>query len=379
MGGGAAGTTIAVVNKNKEQNQNQKEEQEEKVDHIQVAKSIWDEKFLNQLIGPIYHKNLIKQLNKELKQHNINEVTLVDSNLSDEVLDGKTSVKVFQNNNEIELLFGEFLPDEKDPTLNEEQTICTDMGWRIGKLSGKEFMIVPQIMPPSVKEVPNKLPWFINSLVKTFIENENVTIKGIEDWDTSNIQNMFDIFQNAKKFNQNIEHWDTSSARIIEAVFKGAEEFDQPLNNWDVSNVINFNGIFWGAKKFNQDLDKWDTSSAIQIIATFKDAENFNGNITTWSLKNTVVIQSLFEGAKKFNQDISTKEITKPDGSTYKAWDTSNVEVMVWTFKNAKGFNQDISNWNVEKVLRNQGVLDFSKDSGLSEENLPIGFRKPKQ
>ncbi|AJM71710.1 BspA family leucine-rich repeat surface protein [Mycoplasma yeatsii] len=343
LGGGTAGTTVAVVNKIS------KDKQEE------MFNSIWKENFSNKLIDKIYHKNLINQLNKELKQHKLSTVSLVDSSLLDTTLEGKTNIKVLRNNKEVELELGTFLSNNKSAEFIEDQTICTDIGWQVGNINNvlnntKEFLIAPNVMPKTVRKVPKKLPWFINALFTTFKDNENEKIEGIQNWDTSNIVNMFYVFQDAKKFNQNINHWNTSNSMILQGVFWNAESFNQPLNDWDVSKVINLNLLFSGAKRFNQHLDKWDTSNAIQMISTFKNTEDFNGNITTWNLDKAEVIQDMFNGAKSFNQDISTRELTRPDGSKYKAWDTSNISSMIGVFENASSFEHDISNWNVNKV-----------------------------
>ncbi|UWD35390.1 BspA family leucine-rich repeat surface protein [Mycoplasma cottewii] len=435
-GGSAAGTTIVV---------NKIAKQQLEILNKQIINDIWNEKFLNQLIRPIYHKNLIKQFNKELKRHNINEVSLVDPSLSDQVLLGKTSIKVLQNDNEFEFSFGEFLEDNKQPTFNENQTICTDMGWGVfnaGSSEAPNYAIALNSMPPTVEQVPDKNPWFINALVQTFSNNQNETIKGIENWDTSNITIMSSTFSNAKNFNQDINSWDVSnvtnmikmfenasafnksldkwnvsSVEFMNFMFSGAksfnqdiskwntlklksllftfwnaESFDQNLNDWNTSNLVALTGTFSGAKSFNQDLNKWNTSKVIQMVGTFQNAESFNGDITTWDLSSVNEIDGMFENAKSFNKDISTREI-EVDGKKYKAWDTSNISSMNEVFLNASSFDHNISNWNVDKVKeRNVDRVDedgsrisiptfsdFARGSKLTEEKLPKFVEKKEE
>ena len=44
-------------------------------------------------------------------------------------------------------------------------------------------------------------------------------------------------------------------------MFYGAISFNQPLNNWDVSNVTNMWSMFKNASSFNQPLNNWNVSN----------------------------------------------------------------------------------------------------------------------
>ena len=70
---------------------------------------------------------------------------------------------------------------------------------------------------------------FQNSKLKKF--------KGIETWDTSNVEDMHNMFKGAVYFNHNIEDWNVSKVEDMAYMFEGCTRFNQPLNNWNVSNV----------------------------------------------------------------------------------------------------------------------------------------------
>ena len=55
-------------------------------------------------------------------------------------------------------------------------------------------------------------------------------------------------------------------------MFFNASSFNQPLNNWDVSNVKNMWRMFSGARSFNQPLNKWNVSipKYDEFIQSFK-------------------------------------------------------------------------------------------------------------
>lgn len=79
-------------------------------------------------------------------------------------------------------------------------------------------------------------------------------IGDISKWDTSNVTNMFSMFDGATKFNQPLDKWDVSNVTDMSYIFEEAKKFNQPLNNWI---FINFTGIlgplymFKGAKNFD--------------------------------------------------------------------------------------------------------------------------------
>ncbi|EOA07413.1 Hypothetical protein, DUF285 family [Mycoplasma yeatsii 13926] len=355
--GGTTVTAITVVNQNK------------KIDGKQVINEVWNEKFFNKLLQPMYYGSVIKQLNKELKQKGVEEVSFEFPALLDTTIGNDKKFNVKYKNETITLQFGEFMPLSKEPTYNEDKTICTDMGWKMSILTDNNkrlFIISPQTMEKTVKEVPKELPWFINGLDEVFKGNENKEIKNIENWDTSDFEVLRLVFQDAKKFDQRLDSWNTSKVKGLFFTFFNAESFNQDISNWDTSNVTNMSGTFSGAKSFDQDLSKWDTSKVTQMVGTFKDAESFNGDITTWDLSSVNEIDGMFENAKKFNQDISTREI-EIDGKKYKAWDTSNIRSMNEVFLNATLFDQNISNWNVDKVNKSYKVIKRDEKGNITD------------
>ncbi len=108
----------------------------------------------------------------------------------------------------------------------------------------------------NVKKVPEVLPEEVISLYSAFNSNENETIENIDKWDTSNIENMSQMFFGAKNFNTDI-------------------------SNWKTDKVKNMSYMFFAAKKFSKNLDKWNTANVENMNRMFQEAEAFNGNIST--------------------------------------------------------------------------------------------------
>ena len=54
------------------------------------------------------------------------------------------------------------------------------------------------------------------------------------------------------------------------------DTFQLLLNNWNVSNVTNMYGMFWGAESFNQPLNNWNVSNVEDMEGMFAGAQSFN-------------------------------------------------------------------------------------------------------
>jgi len=162
--------------------------------------------------------------------------------------------------------------------------------------------------------------------------NEN-----INNWDVSSVTNMNRMFKNATSFNQQLNNWDVSSVTNMGYMFEYATNFNQPLNNWDVSSVTNMNSMFRRATDFNQPLDNWDVSKVTDMRVMFEYATNFNQSLNNWDVSSVTNMTRMFQVATNFNQSLND-------------WDVSSVTNMSYMFRNATSFNQQLNNWDVSSV-----------------------------
>ncbi|WP_434325680.1 BspA family leucine-rich repeat surface protein [Mycoplasma leachii] len=262
-------------------------------------------------------RNLVIQLKRTIDY--IDNQKHLDSDNNDESAD---SIKTLNNlktflTNQLEN-FKKQLSNEKleietlyDPN---DETICTQIGYFTNHKG--EIQIEP--FKPTTKKVPKDLPKEITSLKAAFADNKNITIDGIESWDTSNITNMSELFTKTILFNQDISNWNTSNVDDMSFMFEDSNSFNQDISNWDISNVKNMN--------------------------------------------------YMFANAKNFNQEISTKKIGD-EPNQYIGWNTSFVKNMNEMFSGATSFNQDISNWNVLNIENSNNFS--SSDSKWKPEYRP--------
>ncbi len=182
------------------------------------------------------------------------------------------------------------------------------------------------------------------------------TYGDISTWDTSQVTDMSNLFNNRETFNSDISNWDTSSVTNMYKMFKDAELFDQNIGGWDTSNVTDMSIMFSNAAAFNQDIGNWDTSNVTSMRLMFSGATTFNQSIGYWNVGRVTNMENMFRNTLSFNQDIGN-------------WNVQKVTNMYRMFKGADVFNQDLTNWCVTQISSEPS--EFSQGSSLTEENKP--------
>ncbi|MFA5746321.1 MAG: BspA family leucine-rich repeat surface protein [archaeon] len=203
-------------------------------------------------------------------------------------------------------------------------------------------------------------------------------IPRINEWDTSNVTAMSNMFEEASSFNQPL-NFDTSNVTYMDNMFYSASSFNQPLD-FNTSNVINMDAMFAGASSFNQPLN-FDTSKVSSMFALFRNATDFNQPLD-FNTSNVMNMSAMFVGASNFNQplDFNTSKVIDMSSMFQLAyafnqdisnWDTSKVTNMAFMFW-ATSFNQNISNWNVSKVTSWTNIFEYCP---IQTNYKPLKFR----
>lgn len=255
------------------------------------------------------------------------------------------------------------------------------------KTNENAFMLC-HILDISAVDKPN----LSSNLNRMFYNCES--LKGnssMNNWDTSNVTNMNQMFYNAKQFNQSIGNWDVGNVITMVNMFGSANLFNQFIGNWDTSNVKNMSSMFSGALAFNQSMENWDTSNVEDMSFMFAYAFSFNQPIGKWITTNVVDMSYMFQKANSFNQPIgewdtsnvkkmigmfSGRRIDNIDDNLPKTifnqsiadWNTSNVIDMSYMFSGTRDFNQSIGDWNTSNVV-NMKYMFYEANSF----NQPIG------
>ena len=195
--------------------------------------------------------------------------------------------------------------------------------------------------------------WFTNNTVA------NATYGVIQNWDTSDVTDMSNLFKDRATFNDDISNWNTSDVTNMSSMFEGATAFNKDIGNWNTSLVTNMSSMFEGATAFNKDIGNWNTVAVTNMNSMFKSATIFNQYIGNWNTTLVTNMSSMFEGAAAFNQNIGTKSV--PAETPYIAWNTVAVTNMNSMFKSATIFNQYIGNWNTTLVTNMSNMFESAR------------------
>lgn len=173
-----------------------------------------------------------------------------------------------------------------------------------------------------------------------------------------------------------IENWDTSNLVLIKDIFRGFNNqsswpnggFNQDISNWSMNSmkIVNFPIMSWD---FNYDVTKWDISNieVLQGLVRFSDVWNFP--LTNWVGKtsNLHSITAIFNRNPSFNQDVSVLNPANMDTTNFRynsfsalfescssfqgtgcsSWDVSKVKQFNSMFARCDVFNADITNWDI--------------------------------
>merc|ERR1711957_1113563 len=99
-----------------------------------------------------------------------------------------------------------------------------------------------------------------NNIAITLLENSSEK-EAIRCYDTSQVTNMTDLFDNILDFNADLSSRDVSSVIDMVGMFYNAPEFNGDVSDWDVSSVTDMYWMFAYATEFNGDVSDWDVSS----------------------------------------------------------------------------------------------------------------------
>eukprot|EP00971_Amphidinium_carterae_P269135 5339315-Amphidinium_carterae.1 len=77
---------------------------------------------------------------------------------------------------------------------------------------------------------------------------------------------MESMFELAVVFNSDIGLWDTSNVQDMGNLFRDAPAFDADISAWDTSNVTDMSYMFYGATAFNPcHVRRWKTDQADKL------------------------------------------------------------------------------------------------------------------
>ena len=180
----------------------------------------------------------------------------------------------------------------------------------------------------------------------------------LDTFDTSNVTRLYATFERcANLATLEVNDWNTSNVTTMESTFNGCSKLTKlEVNNWNTSNVINMLNLFYGCSNLVKlDISNFDTSNVATMLRMFMSCSNLiELNVSNFDTSNVTNMESIFNGCSN---------LTKLEVSNF---DTSNVTNMNSMFNDCNSLTKlDVSNFNTSNV-KNMGTM-FSRCSSLRE------------
>jgi surface protein len=128
-------------------------------------------------------------------------------------------------------------------------------------------------------------------------------VNSLNNWNTSNITNMYQTFDSTKINYANLGSWDTSNVTTMNRMFSNSSEFNNGgidnLNNWDVSKVADFEYMFYNCDSLKQYIGGWQFGVPTEFANMFNNNNSLDSSwgLANWNTANVTNINSIFSNA----------------------------------------------------------------------------------
>ncbi|MDR2977690.1 MAG: DUF285 domain-containing protein, partial [Streptococcaceae bacterium] len=227
---------------------------------------------------------------------------------------------------------GGFLPEssEEDDNRSWYNTDATDYGRAIEKI---------------VFEQPVSLPAYSERLFEGL---ENLReIEGLGGIDSSQAKSTKGMFRDCQKLENlnDLSTWDTSNIENMSEMFQHSNIINvDALANWDVSRVDDFSEMFSSCESLKdvKGLARWNMNIARSTIAMFDNCEQLEdfSALANWNVHNIVNMGSMFSATGIRHLE------------ALRNWNTENLESVTGIFMSCQNLEEAtaIASWNTGKL-----------------------------
>ncbi|MDD6600238.1 MAG: BspA family leucine-rich repeat surface protein [Galactobacillus timonensis] len=208
------------------------------------------------------------------------------------------------------------------------------------------------------------------------------TIKSIdaEDFDTSNVTNMSDMFADCNSLTSlDVSKWDVSKVTDMSSMFWLCNNLTSlNVSDWDTSSVTDMSSMFMKCSFISLDVSKWNVSKVTKMKNMFYECNNLTSlDVSDWDTSSVKDISFMFYGCGK----LATLSVSK--------WAVSEVTTMEDMFNGCQSLTSlDVTNWNTHNVkdlgnmfsncnnLASLDVTNWDTSSVTSTANMFWGCKK---
>ena len=248
-------------------------------------------------------------------------------------------------------------------------TNINDDGWGVSLTDSTSTNAISDSPCTHINEKP------VVSTSYLFAYSESTSLD-LSDWDTSNIINMNNMFDNSAATEiKGLENFNTGKVTDMSYMFKVSKADTLILTNFDTSNVTNMVGMFAGTVTNALDLSNFNTGNVTNMRAMFGDNNATFLDLSSFDTSNVTNMGQMFRGSsisniigyEKFNTGnvinfdfmFAETQLLLIDVSKY---DTSNASNMTGMFaKNIAKEIRGLANFNTSKVAAMGAMFMSSK------------------
>jgi probable HAF family extracellular repeat protein/surface protein len=125
----------------------------------------------------------------------------------------------------------------------------------------------------------------------------------IQDWFYGNRNQVISVYGTMTNWmTQNLTDMSSAFAEIPNFSGLSEDDPDAVIDDWDTSLVVNMSNMFDGASIFNGNIASWDVRAVENMSYMFNYALSFNNNLSSWASKvsNVTTMENMFYSAASF-------------------------------------------------------------------------------
>ncbi len=160
------------------------------------------------------------------------------------------------------------------------------------------------------------------TLRRMFYNCHNLTSVNTEDWDTSNISLMEEVFGYCYQLRSlDLSSWDTSKVTSMSYMFSNCMMLETvgDLSNWNTGNVTNMDNMFYFCNNLAElNISNWNTNNVKYMSQTFAKCSRLSElDLSGWNTSNVIDMSGIFDGCTRLSTlNISNFDMSKVDDAS---------------------------------------------------------------
>ena len=202
--------------------------------------------------------------------------------------------------------------------------------------------------------VANSSATYLFKNIGSGVENQEVTIIGLEYLDTGLVTRMDSMFENCKAEDINVSQFNTENVTSMSLMFSNCSNVESlDVSNFETENVKSMGNMFEGCSSLTElDLTNFNTSNVTNMAYMFRNCKATSIHLSSFDTKNVTNMRNMFNGCSVTSLDVSH-------------FNTSNVTNMQGMFGNCKVQSLDLTSFNTSKVTNMYGMFQSCQATNI--------------